>query len=184
MSDMRQFNTGLLGNPALRQVLFNVALFVPWGVFARRFQPAPEEPRPVRTGRRLLGMVLDLVGVTVLGAGLVVRVRAVEYLHDPAQLTGRGEPMLDAALGTRLPAVVLLLVRQRRDCRPARGAADQCQRARREAVRLRVCGALSRGLRRLLPAVRPLNGNRPAVHAQHVVARGERALRLLHCAQG
>ncbi|HEY2062522.1 MAG TPA: VanZ family protein, partial [Amycolatopsis sp.] len=135
-------------NPALRQVLFNVALFVPWGVFARRFlgwsaavaigsgflvslmiettqltgvwfllqcpyrlfdtgdlaantlgaavgvllapmlrrtprgQPAPDEPRPVRTGRRLLGMVLDLVGVTVLGA----------------------------ALGTWLPAVVLLLV--------------------------------------------------------------------------
>ncbi|WP_328603729.1 VanZ family protein [Amycolatopsis sp. NBC_00345] len=176
LSDMRQFNTGLLDNPALRQVLFNVALFVPWGVFARRFlgwraaaaigsgflvsltieltqltgvwfllqcpyrlfdtgdlaantlgaavgvllapmlwrtprgQPAPDEPRPVRTGRRLLGMVLDLVGVTVLGAALVVCVRAVEYLNDPAQLTGQGHPLLDAALGTWLPAVVLLLV--------------------------------------------------------------------------
>ncbi|MDT8911828.1 VanZ family protein [Amycolatopsis sp. PS_44_ISF1] len=176
LSDMRQFDTGLLDNPALRQVLFNVALFVPWGVFARRFLgwgaaaaivggfgvslsieltqltgvwfllPCPyrlfdtgdlvantlgaavgvllapvlwrasrdrrdaDEPRPVRTGRRLLGMALDLVGVTVLGAALLVCVRAVEYLGDPARLTGPGRPLLDATLGSWLPAVVALLV--------------------------------------------------------------------------
>ncbi|RJQ85600.1 VanZ family protein, partial [Amycolatopsis panacis] len=36
LSDMHQFNTDLLHNPALRQVLFNVAFFVPWGVLMRR----------------------------------------------------------------------------------------------------------------------------------------------------
>ncbi|MFI5611097.1 VanZ family protein [Amycolatopsis sp. NPDC051903] len=178
LSDMKQFNTGLLDNPALRQVLFNVALFVPWGVFLRRLYEkntavaiaggffvslliettqltgvwflvecpyrlfdtgdllsntvgaavgalvAPvfgrprvrldaKAPRPVRSGRRLFGMLLDLIAVTLLGVALNVLVRAIEYLRDPqglnAVLSNGGTPLLDATLGEWLPAVVLLL---------------------------------------------------------------------------
>lgn len=35
LDDMTTFHTGPLGNPALQQVLFNIALFVPWSVFLR-----------------------------------------------------------------------------------------------------------------------------------------------------
>ncbi|WP_326565466.1 VanZ family protein [Amycolatopsis rhabdoformis] len=173
LSDMKQFHTGLLGNPALRQVLFNVALFVPWGVFLRRLYlkgPAfaiasgflvslliettqltgvwflvdcpyrlfdtgdllsntigaavgalvapvfgrPHErldakaPRPVRSGRRLFGMLLDLIAVTLLGVALNVAVVAVQLLLDPHK--GVGNPVLSAVLGEWVPALVLLLV--------------------------------------------------------------------------
>ncbi|MBB4688972.1 VanZ family protein [Amycolatopsis jiangsuensis] len=171
LSDMREFDTSLLHNPALRQVLFNVAFFVPWGVFLRRLfgrstafaiasgfamslliettqltgvwflMPCPYrlfdtgdlltntlgaamgallaprlrrrtrapagEPRPVRTRRRLLGMILDLVAVTLFGAVLNVVVLAVEYV---AQGTVHNSPAVDTLLYTCLPAVLLLLV--------------------------------------------------------------------------
>jgi glycopeptide antibiotics resistance protein len=35
LADMGTFQTSLLGNPALQQVLFNIALFLPWPVFVR-----------------------------------------------------------------------------------------------------------------------------------------------------
>ncbi|GAA3586403.1 VanZ family protein [Amycolatopsis ultiminotia] len=172
LSDMRQFSTDLLHNPALRQVLFNVAFFVPWGVFMRRLfgrspafavasgflmslviettqltgvwflMPCPYrlfdtgdllsntagaalgallapmvrrrsrllpagEPRPVRTRRRLLAMVLDLIAVTLLGSVANVIVIAVEYLF---QGTMHSSPAVDTVLFTWLPAVLLLLV--------------------------------------------------------------------------
>ncbi|MGW4485802.1 VanZ family protein [Amycolatopsis sp. NPDC004368] len=175
VADMKQFHTGLLGNPALRQVLFNVALFVPWGVFLRRLYlkgPAfaiasgfgvslfiettqltgvwflvecpyrlfdtgdllsntvgaavgalvapvlgrPHErldakaPRPVRSGRRLFGMLLDLIAVTLLGVALNVAVVAIQLLRDSHSLRGPGDPVLNAVLGEWVPALVLLLV--------------------------------------------------------------------------
>ncbi|HEX6346766.1 VanZ family protein [Umezawaea sp.] len=69
-------------------------------------------PRPVTTGRRVLGMVLDLIGVTLAGVALVVLSRAVEYvLSDDRSLAVLDEhPLRDAVLGEWLPAVVLLLV--------------------------------------------------------------------------
>ncbi|MET7998453.1 VanZ family protein [Amycolatopsis sp. NPDC005232] len=174
LSDMKQFHTGLLSNPALRQVLFNIALFVPWGVFMRRLYrkgPAfaiatgflvslfiettqltgvwslvdcpyrlfdtgdllsntigatvgalaapvlgrPHErldakaPRPVRSGRRLFGMLLDLIAVTLLGVALNVVVVAIQLLRDPDSLRGPGNPVVNAVLGEWLPALVLLL---------------------------------------------------------------------------
>lgn len=173
LSDMHQFNTDLLHNPALRQVLFNVAFFVPWGVFMRRLfgrsigfailsgfamslliettqltgvwflMPCPYrlfdtgdllsntlgatlgavlafrlrrrvrrpagEPRPVRTGRRLLGMVLDLITVTLVGAVCNVLVLSVRYLVT-GQVRTDGEPVQDGLLYSCLPAVLLLFV--------------------------------------------------------------------------
>ncbi len=69
-------------------------------------------PRPVTTGRRVLGMVLDLIGVTLVGVALVVASRAVEYLlaDDPSLVGLDSHPLRDALLGEWLPAVVLLLV--------------------------------------------------------------------------
>jgi uncharacterized RDD family membrane protein YckC len=176
VGDMRRYDTGLLENPALRQVLFNVVLFVPWGVFVRKLfgrgaataigtgflvslaiettqltgvwwlldcpyrlfdtgdlaantvgaalgavlapvlrgrrheHAAPDQPRPVRAGRRLLGMVLDLVAVALLGAALTVLVQGGYYLFgDPPRLVTPG-PRLQGVLGDWLPAVILLLV--------------------------------------------------------------------------
>lgn len=154
---------GLLTNPAVQQVVFNVALFVPLGAFLRHrrlpvigvvaagfgvslliectqltgnwflfpcpyrlfdvddllantvgtavglmFAPLlrkmygrtslpPEAPRPVTTARRWLGMLVDLVAVTMLGVVLSVVVTLVSDA-DPAMLS------------PWLPAVLLLVV--------------------------------------------------------------------------
>jgi glycopeptide antibiotics resistance protein len=176
ISDMRKFDTGLLSNPALQQVVFNAVLFVPWGFFLRRLfgrglgaavatgflvslliettqltgvwflfrcpyrlfdtgdlaantlgaavgalltRPAAAvaatdaaAPRPVTTGRRVLGMVLDLICVTLAGVALVVASRAVEYLFSSNRSLAvlDEHPLRDALLGEWLPALVLLLV--------------------------------------------------------------------------
>jgi glycopeptide antibiotics resistance protein len=66
-----------------------------------------DTPRPVTTGRRLLGMLLDLVGVTVASAGLAIAFGVV------AELLGGS---LDGALSAGqdvfwfLPVLVLLVV--------------------------------------------------------------------------
>jgi len=172
LEDMRQFNTGLLDNPALRQVLFNVAFFVPWGVFARRLfgrsvlfaivsgffislaiettqltgvwflmecpyrlfdtgdllsntvgaavgallapalrrsgrlRPA-DEPRPVFARRRLLGMVLDLIAVTLLGVVLSMIALAIQYVVTG---TVQNNLLVDDVLGRWIPTAVLLLI--------------------------------------------------------------------------
>ncbi|MCS7475989.1 VanZ family protein [Umezawaea endophytica] len=69
-------------------------------------------PRPVTTGRRVLGMVLDLIGVTLAGVALVVVASAVEYLfsNNRSLAVLDAHPVRDAVLGEWLPAVVLLLV--------------------------------------------------------------------------
>jgi hypothetical protein len=66
-------------------------------------------PRPVTTGRRVLGMALDLVGVTLAFVVLVVAAQAVEYLRSADRVLD-AHPLRDAVLGTWLPTVVLLLV--------------------------------------------------------------------------
>jgi len=173
LTDMREFHTGLLRNPALQQVVFNAALFVPWGFFLRRLfgrglataigtgflvslaiectqltgvwflfecpyrlfdtgdlaantlgaaigalltrPPAvvaaadAAAPRPVTTARRVLGMALDLIAVTLTGAVLVVAAEAFEYLRSADRVLA-AHPVRDAVLGTWLPTVVLLLV--------------------------------------------------------------------------
>lgn len=175
LDDMRQYQTSVLANPALRQVLFNVALFVPWGVFVRKFfgrgiptaivsglvvslavettqltgvwwlfacpyrlfdtgdlasntlgaavgavlasvvrthapRLAADQPRPVRTARRLLGMLLDLITVVLLGSALTVLVQAAYYvLADPPHLPDIS-PGWNAVLGSWGPAVLLLLI--------------------------------------------------------------------------
>ncbi len=172
LEDMRQFNTGLLDNPALRQVLFNVAFFVPWGVFVRRLfgrsigfaivtgffvslaiettqltgvwflmecpyrlfdtgdllsntvgagvgallapvlrrsgrlRPA-DEPRPVLARRRLLGMVLDLISVTLVGVVLSMIALAVQYVTKG---TLQNNTLIDDVLGRWVPTAVLLLL--------------------------------------------------------------------------
>ncbi|MFB9905985.1 VanZ family protein [Allokutzneria oryzae] len=191
---------GLLVNPALQQVVFNVALFVPLGAYLThylrrgvgwvvlagfgvsllieltqltgnwfafecpyrifdvddliantvgaafgvllapllRFLDGPkttvsaEEPRPVTTARRLLGMLVDLVSVTVLGGALGVTANLVAHFGFDVWLNqlSWGQSLL-TVLSTWLPAVVLLAV-------PAlAGGATTGQRA----VRLRRIGA-------------------------------------------
>jgi glycopeptide antibiotics resistance protein len=156
---------GLLANPAVQQVVFNVALFVPLGAYLRHrgmrmplvvltgaavslliectqltgnwfVFPCPyrlfdvddliantlgtaaglafapllrrmygrttlpaEAPRPVTTGRRLLGMVVDLVAVTLTGGVFSV---AVAVVDDSAGVAWH------AVTGMFLPAVLLL----------------------------------------------------------------------------
>lgn len=170
LEDMRQFDTGLLDNPALRQVLFNVAFFVPWGVFLRRLfgrsvgfaivsgflvslaiettqltggwflmecpyrlfdtgdllsntvgagigallapvvrrsgRLRPDEPRPVLARRRLLGMVLDLISVTLAGVVLSTIALAVQYVTKG---TLQNNTLIDDVLGRWVPTAVLLL---------------------------------------------------------------------------
>jgi glycopeptide antibiotics resistance protein len=69
-------------------------------------------PRPVTTGRRVLGMLLDLIGVTLAGVALVVVASAVEYLlsNNRSLAVLDAHPVRDAVLGEWLPAVVLLLL--------------------------------------------------------------------------
>ena len=180
ISDFRkdQVGTGLgavLGNPALLQVVFNVALFVPMGMFGRhmfgkglptvvaagaltslfievtqltavwglfgcpyrlfdvddllantagaalgyglapllrlvpgqRISAAPGEPRPVTTARRLLGMVVDVVSVTVLGALLSVGANVVWIVGFGAE---EGPRHLDWLFGFALPVGLLILL--------------------------------------------------------------------------
>ncbi|GAB3370825.1 VanZ family protein [Amycolatopsis echigonensis] len=170
LEDLRQFDTGLLNNPALRQVLFNVAFFVPWGVFLRRLfrrsigfaiasgflvslaiettqltgvwflmecpyrlfdtgdllsntvgagigallapvvrrsgRLRPDEPRPVLARRRLLGMVLDLISVTLAGVALSMIALAVQYVTKG---TLQNNTLIDDVLGRWVPTAVLLL---------------------------------------------------------------------------
>lgn len=170
---------GLVGNPAVQQVVFNVALFVPlgaclrhylrrgagWVVLAgflvslliettqltgnwflfecpyrlfdvddliantlgtafgvllapvlrvlegRRGTAPADAPRPVTTGRRLLGMLVDLLSVFVLGGFLAVTAELVGHFGFSVWLNqvpwGRG---LLSVLNPWVPAVLLLLV--------------------------------------------------------------------------
>lgn len=178
--DMRKYRVpadglaALLHNPALQQVVFNIALFVPLGMFGRhllrrgvltmvamgalvsllieltqftavwglfrcpyrifdvddllanvvgvvvglamapilRLVPGqtvskePDEPRPVTTWRRWLGMALDVLSVSLLGWTLQVLVRTVG-------IYGYGQPFdwnASPAVGTFVPTVLLLLL--------------------------------------------------------------------------
>ncbi|UVS81083.1 VanZ family protein [Actinokineospora sp. UTMC 2448] len=164
-----------LRNPALQQVVFNVALFVPmgmfgrhmlhrglptvvamgaltslfieftqltavWGLFAcpyrlfdvddliantagaaigyalapllrvvpgQRVEAPPGEPRPVTTGRRLLGMAVDVVSVTLLGGLLSVAANAL-WIYGFGAVTAPQQ--LHWLLNYALPVSLLLLV--------------------------------------------------------------------------
>jgi glycopeptide antibiotics resistance protein len=173
-----QIGSGLgavLRNPALLQVVFNVALFVPmgmfgrhmfgrglptvvaagaltslfieftqltavWGLFAcpyrlfdvddllantagaalgfglapllrllpgQRVSAAPGDPRPVTTARRLLGMAVDVVSVTVFSALLSVGANVVWIVLLGAQ---EGPRHLDWLFGYALPVGLLILL--------------------------------------------------------------------------
>lgn len=162
VEDIKQYHTSLAHNPAVLQVVFNMALFVPLGAFVARWRgplvavlagfgtsllieitqgtgnwflfpcayrlfdvddlmantvgaafgvllaplvrrldrtelPA-DAPRPVTTGRRLVGMLVDLVAVWLLGGVLVV---LTEIVTDASTWT-------HTVMGTWLPAVLLL----------------------------------------------------------------------------
>lgn len=164
IDDIRKHHTSLARNPALLQVLFNIALFVPLGAFVARWRgplvailagfgtsllievtqgtgnwflfpcayrlfdvddlmantlgaafgvllaplvrrldrtelPA-DAPRPVTTGRRLVGMLVDLVAVWLLGSVLMV---ISEIVADPPA-------WMITTLSTWLPATLLLVV--------------------------------------------------------------------------
>lgn len=180
IDDIRKY-PGVVHNPAVQQVLFNVALFVPLGAYARRWGVAvaagfgvsllieltqltgnwflfpcayrlfdvddllantvgaafgvllapllrrmrgrtdlpADAPRPVTTGRRLLGMLVDLVAVFLLGGVLAT----VVTLLTPTSA------VVDATFAAWLPATLLLLL-------PGLGGATFGQRA----VRLRRTG--------------------------------------------
>lgn len=167
---------GLLANPAVQQLVLNVALFVPLGAYLRHqfgrgviaaivigfgvsvlveftqltgnwfLFPCPyrlfdiddvltntlgtalgvllapvldllggrrrtlpaDAPRPVTTGRRLLGMLVDLVSVGLLGGVLVAVPTAIALLAGST-----GDPLggpLTVVLSSWVPAVVLLAV--------------------------------------------------------------------------
>ena len=84
---------GVLGAPLLRRLQGTPAL------------PA-DAPRPVTTGRRLLGMVVDLFAVALLGMASTVAVSLTAWYalgHEPEL-----GPVARAALSTWLPAVLLL----------------------------------------------------------------------------
>lgn len=173
-----QVGTGLravLKNPALLQVVFNVALFVPMGMFGRhmfhrglptvvvagaltslfieftqltavwglfscpyrlfdvddllantagaalgyglapllrlvpgqRVAAEPGEPRPVTTARRLLGMAIDVVSVTVLG-GLLSVLANVVWIFGFGAETGPGD--LDWLFAYAIPVGLLVLL--------------------------------------------------------------------------
>ncbi|WP_307850371.1 VanZ family protein [Crossiella equi] len=170
---------GLLANPAVQQVVFNVALFVPLGAYLRLylrkgvlwatvagfavslliectqltgnwflfecpyrlfdvddllantlgalfgtaltpllrlFQGAPsldspEWARPVTTSRRLLGMLVDWISVTVLGGFLAVSVNLVLHFgFDTWTIDLPGGDLVNTVLSMWLPAVLLLAV--------------------------------------------------------------------------
>ncbi|HEY4419937.1 MAG TPA: VanZ family protein, partial [Pseudonocardia sp.] len=200
---------GLLTNPAVQQVLFNVALFVPLGAYLRRYfqnrpmrhrtaaavltgfgvslliectqltgnwflVPCPyrlfdvddllantlgtafgllfapflgllhrpdaiasaDVARPVTTGRRLLGMLVDAVSVFLLGASLATAVMVVaEFGFDVRPDAQPWGSLVSATLSTWLPAVLLLAVPSFRD-----GGATLGQRAVR-LHRVRADGA-------------------------------------------
>lgn len=180
LADMRaeQVGTGIgawLRNPALQQALFNVALFVPlgmfgrhllrrgpvtvvlagfgvslliectqltavWGLFAcpyrlfdvddlltntagaalgialagllrlipgQKVSAPPGHSRPVTTGRRLLGMAVDLLAVALLGTvfGFTLNV-----IRDSVLEIGYLAGWADTIVSTLVPAVLLLLV--------------------------------------------------------------------------
>jgi glycopeptide antibiotics resistance protein len=86
---------GVLGAPLLRRLQGSPAL------------PA-DAPRPVTTGRRLLGMLVDLLGVALFGMATVVAVSlAGWYLLGHEPVLGR---VTTAVLTTWLPAVLLLVL--------------------------------------------------------------------------
>ncbi|WP_030429635.1 VanZ family protein, partial [Allokutzneria albata] len=72
---------------------------------------AAEEPRPVTTGRRLLGMLVDLVSVTVLGGALATTANLVAHFGFGVWLNQASwaQPLI-TVLGTWIPAVLLLAV--------------------------------------------------------------------------
>lgn len=177
LDDIRKY-PGVVHNPAVQQVLFNIALFVPLGAYARRWWVAlaagfgvsllieltqltgnwflfpcayrlfdvddllantvgaafgvllapllrrvrgrsdlpADAPRPVTTGRRLLGMLVDLVAVFLLGG----------VLATVTGLLADAPVAVNAAVSTWVPATLLLFL-------PGLGGATLGQRA----VRLR-----------------------------------------------
>jgi glycopeptide antibiotics resistance protein len=84
---------GILGAPLLRRLQGTPAL------------PA-DAPRPVTTGRRLLGMLVDLLAVALLGMAITVAVSLTAWYalgHEP-----QVGPVTRAVLSVWLPAVLLL----------------------------------------------------------------------------
>lgn len=84
---------GVLGGPLLRRMYGTPAL------------PA-DAPRPVTTGRRLLGMVVDLLAVWLLGTAIAAAVSLAAFSGlgvEPAD-----NRVIVALLGSWLPAVLLL----------------------------------------------------------------------------
>lgn len=195
VDDIRQYHTSLARNPAVLQVLFNMALFVPLGAFVARWRgpvvaivagfctsllieitqgtgnwflfpcayrlfdvddlmantvgaafgvllaplvrrldrtelPA-DAPRPVTTGRRLVGMVVDLIAVWLLGSVLVV---AANVVATPSTWT-------NTVLGTWLPATLLLALPSLRTTHATLG---------QRAVRLRRNGSIGQVVLALL----------------------------------
>jgi glycopeptide antibiotics resistance protein len=235
---------GLLANPAVQQVLFNVALFVPLGAYLRHYFPhrlvrhrtaavvltgfgvslliectqltgnwflapcayrlfdvddllantlgtafgllfapllgllhrpdavtATDAARPVTTGRRLLGMLVDVVSVFLLGAFLATTLIVVaEYgfgVRVDAQPWG---PLVSSALRAWLPAVLLLAVPSfgeggatlgQRAVRLRRIRADGA-RPGRQVIPALLCGGfgyfLLSGLGSIVPAASQLSG--------------------------
>lgn len=83
---------GVLGGPLLRRMYGTPAL------------PA-DAPRPVTTGRRLLGMVVDLLSVWLLGTFIAAAVTLTWY---GLGMEPRTDDLTRAVLGSWLPAVLLL----------------------------------------------------------------------------
>ncbi|TDV56468.1 VanZ family protein [Actinophytocola oryzae] len=84
---------GILGAPLLRRLQGTPAL------------PA-DAPRPITTGRRLLGMLVDLLGVALLGMAVNVAVSLTAWYtleREPGN-----DPLTEVVLSTWLPAVLLL----------------------------------------------------------------------------
>jgi glycopeptide antibiotics resistance protein len=235
---------GLLANPAVQQVMFNVALFVPLGAYLRHYLPhrlvrhraaavvltgfgvslliectqltgnwflvpcpyrlfdvddllantlgtafgllfAPllgllhrpdaiasaDVARPVTTGRRLLGMLVDAVSVFLLGASLATALTAVaEYGFDVRVDAQPWGPLVSSALSAWLPAVLLLAVPSfgeggatvgQRAVRLRRIRADGA-RPGRQVIRALLCGGfgyfLLSGLGSIVPAASQLSG--------------------------
>jgi len=235
---------GLLANPAVQQVLFNVALFVPLGAYLRHYfwhrlvrhraaaavltgfgvslliectqltgnwflVPCPyrlfdvddllantlgtafgllfvpllgllhrpdaiasaDVARPVTTGRRLLGMLVDVVSVFLLGASLTTALTVVgEYGFDVRVDAQPWGPLVSSALSAWLPAVLLLAVPSfgeggatlgQRAVRLRRIRADGT-RAGKQVIPALLCGGfgyfLLSGLGSIVPAASRLAG--------------------------
>lgn len=167
--------TGTLTSRATLQVVFNVVLFIPWGVIARRY----------------LSWNIAVSTLTdALASGLIeaTQFTGLWGLYDCAYRLADVDDLITNALGALIGALIAPLVLwfmpQRRELRAARGQSRQRRRhlPHPHASRPRVLGVLPAGARGSGSLPRPARGVAATAVAGHPpsdIAAGQRHRRAL-----